>query len=339
MDGPSKLSSRVSQLRAHYRPFLRNTPLAVNLRTDRHAVTGGEATDVEVWLLNDLPHPQKDLRVVYSVEMDGRVLLRNRCLVGLDAATASCQGRLQWKTPDVHAESPLKICASLLDSSGTVLHDYDLSLQVFPQFDNQLLRKSRVAVIGNPGGRAWSLAESFGASPENWNSDSSPDILIVDDAGRLAAENKPVTDYLSAGGVMLGLSQPHGAIWRMADRPVKIIPLVGHQFVSRKTGHPVVSGFAPDHFSLWFDHQRGRIAHLLDSGLEGEGLTPITLTAHGIWYTERREIPAGAELKVGYGLVIFDQVFAAERQKGEPRASAYLEAIFRYSLNMQIEVK
>ena len=30
-----------------------NTPLAVNLRTDRHAITGGETLDAELWVLND----------------------------------------------------------------------------------------------------------------------------------------------------------------------------------------------------------------------------------------------------------------------------------------------
>lgn len=311
-----------------------NQPLAVNLRTDRHAVTGGESIDVELWLLNDTPRDRRDLRVVYRVDMEGRTRLINETPVAVDAVSATFQGRLRWPSPEVDAVRPLSVHASLLDTDGTVLHDYALSLQLWPRADRSILASRTVAILGQPEGTAWRLAEHFGAAPVLWSDASArPDLVISDSADTALGAADGLQDYLAGGGCFLGLPQPAGSVWRIGGSEVRVRPMKKHQFVSRKTGHPVVDDLDPFHFSFWFHPELDRITHLLSAVLEGENLRPITLTGTGLWYAERTDVPAGAECPVGGGWAVFDQVRATERMSDEPRAAVYLQRLLGYVMD------
>lgn len=311
-----------------------NTPLAVNVRTDRHAVFGGKTLDVELWILNDLPQAPAGMRIVYRITQGGKTLLINQCGAQVAPAASTFQGRLQWKTPAVDTPTPLTVHASLLDASGNVRHDHALQLTLLPAINKRLLARRTVAVLGKEDQRAWKLAKAFGARPVGWtDAMKHPDLVIADNPEALAAAGKELEVYLERGGVVLGLAQQAGAEWRIAGHTIAVRRVSGHQFVSRKTGHPAVAGLDPFHFSLWYDSALDRITHLVYAGLTGDGLRPITLTGAGIWYRTREEIPAGAEKPVGAGRVILDQVLAPERMQGEPRAAAYLQKLLSYCLN------
>ena len=310
-----------------------NTPLAVNLRTDRHAVTGGDALDVALWILNDLPEALEGMEIVYRISRGDETLLVNRCAAAVSPVSSTFQGRLQWQTPAVDTPTPLDIHAALLDAAGEVRHDYSLRLTLYPRVDWKLLATARVAIIGNRGERAWQLAEAFGADPVPWDKAATDiDLVIIDDAEATSQAGAALGRYVEAGGAVLGLSQPLGAVWHIGEHTVEVRQANGHQFVSRKTGHPVVDGLDPFYFSLWYDAAQDRIAHLSEDGLQGEDLRPITLTGVGIWGRPREEFPAGAEKQIGSGRVILDQVRAAERLHGEPRAAVYLERLLAYAL-------
>ena len=307
-----------------------NTPLAVNLRTDRQAVFGGTEAEAEIWLLNDTSAARETLHVVYWVEVGGTVQWINRIRASVAPISAACQGRLRWPVPRVTTPTSLTVHASLQDEGGEVLHDYVLPLTVFPQPDHQVLSDCRVAILGREGQRAWRLATAFGATPFVWSKQRTDmDLVIVDHADEMQEAAPALDAWVYNGGTLLGLSQPAGSVWHIGSQRISVRGLVGHQFVSRKTGHPAVFELDPTHFSLWYDRERERIAHLVNSGLEGENLVPITLTGHGIWYTKREEIPAGAEIRIGAGRAIFDQLWAPERMEGEPRAAIYLEQLLR----------
>jgi hypothetical protein len=310
-----------------------NMPLAVNLRTDRHAVTGGEPLDVDLWVLNDKPTAPNGARIVYWIECDDAICLINQCAASVSPLAAAFQGRLRWRTPVVDAPTALTIRASLLAADDTILHDCCLALTLWPKVDYTVLAGCRTAVLGETGGRAWRLAEMFGAAARPWNrSGEKFDLLIVDDAKALTAHEAEVLAFVEyTGGTLLGLPQPAESVWRLGPHCVEVRGLRGHQFVSRKTGHPVVAGLDPFHFSLWYDHERDRIAHLLDAGLAGEDVCPITLTGKGLWYIEREEIPAGIEKQIGSGRLILDQVRAPERLAGEPRAAIYMAQLLAYA--------
>jgi len=309
-----------------------NTPLAVNLRTDRHAITGGESLDAELWVLNDTSRRPERLSVVYRIERDGEVLMIDQCEASAEPVGAAFQGRLRWPTPTVDAPTPLTLRATLLDEAGAVLHDHTVTITLWPAPDAKRLAGRDVAILGRAGERAWRLAEAFGATPTWWTEQANPDLVIADEARMAAGARAALDRYLQAGGALLGLPQPVGETWPIGAAGVTVQQGRDHQFVSRKTGHPIVAGFDPFHFSFWYDADRDRIAHLMDGHLEGESLTPITLTGTGIWYQKRRMLPAGAEVQVGSGRAVLDQVRAAERMPAEPRAAAYLDRVFQHLL-------
>jgi hypothetical protein len=309
-----------------------NTPLAVNCRTDRHAVTAGGAIDLELWVLNDLSQAPEGLEIVYWLEHDGTILTINRCEATVEPVSAKCQGRLRVEAPAVGQASPVTCRASLRAANGNVLHDYTLTVTVWPEHRHDLLAATAVAVLGREGGRAWHLAEAFGAAPKAWADSRSPDLVIVDTAEAARGAMPGLNQYLGNGGAILGLAQPGGEHWPLGEDGVEVRELVGHQFVSRRTGHPIVEGFDPFHFSFWYDAELDRMTHLNNSCLVGEQLAPITLTGTGRWYSKRELLPASAELKIGQGRAVLDQVWAAERHPAEPRATHYLQRSLEYLL-------
>lgn len=304
-----------------------NTPLAVNLRTDRHALTGGDNLEAELWVLNDTTASPEGLSAVYWITRGDEVLMIDRCDAEAKPVGAAYQGTLHWATPSVEAPTPITMHAALLDAQGHVLHDHRVNLTLWPGVDRSLLAGRRVAILGREGDRAWRLAEAFGGSPRPWHESEPPDLVLADSADAARGAAASLDAYLHDGGAFYGLWQPPGSAWPIGGHGVHVEPGRGHQFVSRKTGHPIVEGLDPFHFSFWYDHERGRIAHLNQGHLAGDGLRPITLTGKGTWYSPRAMLPATAERAVGRGRAIFDQVTAAERMPGEPRAAAYLSRV------------
>ncbi len=309
-----------------------NTPVAINLRTDRHAVEGGEDLDVELWTLNDTLDTPAVARIVYWIETGGELRMINQCEAEMAPVSSVFQGRLQWATPPVDVPTPLTVRAALLDADGVVLHDYALDVTLYPVPDRSLLKQRKVAILGETEGRAWQIAREFGAQPQSWSElRGQADLVIVDDAERVAECEAEMLAYIASGGTVLGLVQPAGAVWRFGPHVVKLREWSGHQFVSRKTGHPVVEGMDPFFFSLWYLQEEGRIAHLHEWGLEGEGLRPITLTGRGIWYAAREEVAASAEKTIGQGRVILDQLRTPAMMRGEPRARWYMQRMLAYA--------
>jgi hypothetical protein len=309
-----------------------NTPVVVNLRTDRHALTGGEPIEAELWLLNDTPREQRGLEAVYRVEREGEVLMVGRCPVGVDRLNAGFQGKLDWTTPRVSEPTRLDLIASLLKEDGQVIHDYRLTVTLYPQIDRHLLAGRKVAVLGLPGGRGWEVAQFFGGTPESWETGGHPDLLILDEARMAHAVAGPLNEFLEVGGVALALPQPSGESWPIGAGGITVRESRSHQFVSRKTGHPIVEGFDPFFYSFWYQPELDRITHLMDAGIEGEGLRPVTLSGMGLWYRAREEFAVTAERPLGSGTAIFDQVRAYERLGSEPRAGIHLQRVLSFLL-------
>ena len=272
------------------------------------------------------------MTAVYWITRGDEVLMIDRCDATAKPVEAEFQGRLRWPSPTVEAATPITMHAALLDADGNVLHDHRVNLTLWPEVDRNLLAGREVAILGREGDRAWTLAEAFGASPRPWLACENPDLVLADSADEARGAADALDAYLQRGGAFYGLCQPTGAHWAVGDKGVNVQRGRGHQFVSRKTGHPIVEGLDPFHFSFWYDHERDRIAHLVSGHLEGEGLQPITMTGKGIWYSPRAMLTSAGELRVGSGRAIFDQVTAAERMPAEPRAAAYLQRVLSHLL-------
>jgi hypothetical protein len=107
--------------------------------------------------------------------------------------------------------------------------------------------------------------------------------------------------------------------------------MTGREFVSRKTGHPLVASFQPFDFSYWYDAEKDYIEYVATSYLEGPGLVPILHTSDvvrpGDPDPQRTVRPVSAELRVGRGSLVVSQLKATERVSYEPVAAAYYQAL------------
>lgn len=307
------------------------TPLAVNLRTDRSAVFAGEALDVELWVLNDLQEAPAGLDLVYWVRCGDDVLFSQQVAADVPRGGAACQGSFVWQTPHVSTRTSVHVGLALCDAQGTVLHDHAITVEMFPPVDQTLLRERRVGVVGEPDGRAWRVAADFGATPQAFAAGQPWDVVIVDTPLAAAQVSAALTEYIEHGGHALFLECDAPAAWELGAHTIEVLPLAALHFVSRSTAHPVVVACHPRDFFCWYNPQVGYIDHLCKSGLAGADLAPITLTGTGIWYSERRDIPASAELCLGAGRAIFNQVIVDPYYRVEPRAAHYLAALIAQS--------
>jgi len=179
-------------------------------------------------------------------------------------------------------------------------------------------------------GQWYATDEAFSISPAGVGFDNWSNARVLSfDAAPDAAKWRRLT-MIEGQALVLGSVVSQDLTGTITGLGVSVEPGSGHQFVSRKTGHPIVEGLDPFHFSFWYDHERDRIAHLTRGRLAGERLQPITLTGKGIWYSPRAMLPSAAELAVGDGRVVLDQVAAAERMPAEPRAAAYLVRLLSF---------
>ena len=84
--------------------------------------------------------------------------------------------------------------------------------------------------------------------------------------------------FAEQGGTAVFLEQPAGAVWHFGESDVAVKEMTGREFVSRKTGHPLVAAFQPFDFSYWYDAEKDYIEYVATSYLEGGDLIPILQT-------------------------------------------------------------
>jgi hypothetical protein len=93
------------------------------------------------------------------------------------------------------------------------------------------------------------------------------------------------------------------------------ITAVGLHFVSRATGHPLVAGFQPDDFKLWYDAKLDRVSPLLGRPtFNAAGWEPILLSFN--------EMAAGWKAD-GKGRWCICQIELAGRIAGNPVAAVF----------------
>jgi hypothetical protein len=76
-------------------------PLAVNLRTDRHQIYGGERDQIEAWVLNDRPTSPDGLRLVWWIEKEGSVVFSQRGPADVPRSGSRYQGDITSQSPEV----------------------------------------------------------------------------------------------------------------------------------------------------------------------------------------------------------------------------------------------
>ena len=83
-------------------------------------------------------------------------------------------------------------------------------------------------------------------------------------------------------------------------------------FVSRKTGHPLVEGYKPDDFRLWYNWKSDMITPLIRFTFTAEGAKPILTTGNSLkgsaWGQPLYPALACAEIPYGKGRIIINEV-------------------------------
>lgn len=308
------------------------TPLMVDVTTNRHHYFSGEKLQIEFWVCNDRRAEFPRGELVWEVLQGGRRAFAQSAPAEIPSFTSAFQGFFRYAAPVVTQRERLTIHLGLKNPSGRLVHDHTFEVDIFPAFDRAKNSKTEVAIVGRPEGRAWRLAGKLGIEPHTFSTAREhARIAFVDDVDAYAMVRPALMRFAEQGGTAVFLEQRPGVVWHLNKTDVKIMELGGRQFVSRKTGHPLVASFEPFDFSYWYDERKGYIGDVASTFMDGEGLALILQTAMtvraGDPKAHRMVRPVAGELRIGKGSIIISQLEASERVTYEPVAAAYYQAV------------
>ncbi|MGA2984438.1 MAG: hypothetical protein ABSG32_11520 [Terriglobia bacterium] len=308
------------------------TPLMVDLRTDRLHYFAGEKLAVEFWVCNDRRAAYSNGTLLWEVLRGGNRVFAQSAPASIPSFGAAFQGYFHFQTPAVTQRERLTLRVGLKDPSGELLHDSKMEVEVFPAFDKTKNAGVEVAIVGPPNGRAWKLAAALGLKPHVFSPIRDTALLaFVDDVDAFEMVRGSLSSFAERGGTAIFLEQPADTVWHLDGGDVAIKGMTGREFVSRKTGHPLVASFQPLDFSYWYDAEKDYIEYVATCYLNGDNLAPILHTSDvvkpGDPDPKRTVRPIAAERRTGKGSVILSQLKAPERVAHEPIAAAYYQAL------------
>jgi hypothetical protein len=303
------------------------TPLLVDLRADRLRYYSGENLQVELWVANDRRAAWPAGELVWELWRGGERIFAQSAPASIPSYGAAFQGYFRPVAPKVSKRETFRVRAGLKGPGGTVVHDTTLEVEVFPP--PRANSRLKIGVVGREGGRAWKLAQSLGATPILFAPDAK--LALVDSPEALDPLRAALSAWVSKGGVALFLEQPTGTVWNPGADPVRVAALRSVEFVSRKTGHPLVAAAQPFDFAWWYDPDKDYFEYLATTYLDGPHLVPILISGvpatAGDPNPKPRTVVVAAERRHGQGTMIFSQIRASERTKVEPPARAYFQSI------------
>jgi hypothetical protein len=308
------------------------TPLLVDIRTDRLRYYAGEKLALEFWVCNDRRADFPSGELVWEVLQDGHRIFAQSRRASIPSLGAAFQGFFHYQVPAVTHRERLTIRLGVKDSSGQLMHASDAEVEVFPASDKAKNAGVEVALVGPPDGRGWKLAQTLGLQPHLFSpARERARWALVDDVDAFEMVRSSLLSFAERGGTAVFLEQAAGAVWRLGEADIVVKKMTGREFVSRKTGHPLVASFQPFDFSYWYDAEKDYIEYVATSYLEGPGLVPILHTSDvvrpGDPDPQRTVRPVSAELRVGRGSLVVSQLKATERVSYEPVAAAYYQAL------------
>ena len=300
------------------------TPLMANIRTDRLAYFAGEPMCFEFWTCNDMSTVPEDTQLRYRFDIGGKEFLAQKAPARVAACQSTFQGFLRVAAPDVATRTTAVLRLGLTLPSGRVLHDTALEVEIFPTLPAR--ETERVVVIGGPKGKAARLARDLGLGKA-----ASGDLFLVDDMSCYADRREEIESAVHGGAIAVLLELPTG-VYQIGGNKVVISPCSMNpvHFVSRDTGHPLVRGFQPEDFSLWYDPSLDRISPLLWTTFSAaDGWLPILTSGHGGFRSDWEPAFAAAEKQYGHGVFRICQVALAGRTIN-PVATLFARRVIEY---------
>jgi hypothetical protein len=238
----------------------------------------------EFWVCNDASTAPTGARLRYQLELGGEVVFAQQSGARVGRCCSEFQGHLRLRVPAVSVRTAAVLRLALATPSGKVLHDTAVPLTLFPPLPT-LPPHLRVAVVGSRRGAAARLVRELGLTPTfavGHDADPRSLRIVVDDLPAFRCVEKTISGLVRRGATVLFLNLPAGRHRFGADRiDVSACGMGARHFVSRDTGHPLVAGFHPDDFRLWYDPAVDRIAPLLETCFHADGWAPILTTGSG----------------------------------------------------------
>lgn len=266
------------------------SPIHISLRCDRRTGFSGELIPAEVWICNDTDETGEHFSIKYQILIDGKIQTAHSEKIKLEACTASFAGFLNVSFPSVEERTPCVVQAALCNEEGEMLDSAEMKLEIFP----------KAGMI-------------------------SGDTVVIRDYGEFAEKEEQILERVKEGAILVFLELPQGE-YQIARHCVRIkncsmLPL---HFVSRDTGHPLVSGFQPDDFRYWYDEDAGYITPILEATVEAEGSSVILTSGNQDEEGNWKQTGAAVEYCYGKGKIRICQVKLDGRTEKNPVAREFL---------------
>lgn len=301
------------------------TPLMANLRTDRFTYTGGEELRFEAWVCNDTHAVPPGARLRYQLEVAGQVVFAQETAARIEKCRSTFQGFLKLRAPVVTARTPAVVRLAIAQA-GKLLHDTAVEIELFPAAPAVA---TPVVVVGKRDGKAAQLARELGLPRATRGG-----VYLVDDFAAFAKRRRTIEAAVVRGAqvVFLELAAGEYAIGgtRLKVENCGMSPV---HFVSRDTGHPLVAGFGPADFRLWYDPAQDRITPLLHTTFTADGWTPVLATGKIGWGAPGVPALATAEKRDGAGVWCLCQVALAGRTATNPVAGMFARRLVEGGLH------
>lgn len=307
------------------------SPLLVSLRTDRLTFFEGQEIPIEVWLCNDLPKAPNGLNLHYQIEQNGKPLIAQKIPADVRVCASQYQGTLRFTAPRVSERTTLQIRAAVMDEKKHVLNDNVIEVEVFPNVQTPVLP---VLVIGKKGGPASTLADELHLSAVTDASAKSIGVVLIDDYPAYRRQAKHIHRLAANGTRAVFLELPPGRYpIAGSEAEIKASGFGALHFVSRDTGHPMVSRFKPQDFRLWYQHDADRICPILNSSFTSADFDEILVTGNLDSDSQWSRAMAVGEKKYGRGSFVISQVSLAGRTNHNPAAKLFAVELLGISMN------
>lgn len=303
-------------------------PLKTIIRSDRYKFFAGEDIKLEAWICNDMSYAPESTTLNMYAEMDGKVLAASEEIAYIPVCSSKFQRFISFKAPKVKERTEIIVRLGLMDATGKILNEAEMTVEVFPEIKQTESKK--VWVMGHNGGIAAELAGELGLDISDGYSDEEIDLILVDDWESFKKNDNRIRELVNRGTGIVFLELEPGN-YDIFDSSIKVkkCSMSPLHFVSRNTGHELVDGFKPDDFRLWYNPEADYITPLLEATFTGEGFQPVLTSGNLDDNEEWRPALAVGEGKFGNGFVRVCQVKLQGRTTTNPVARIFASRLIK----------
>jgi hypothetical protein len=210
----------------------------------------------------------------------------------------------------------LEVRVGLKDRAGKTIHSNRQLVSVFPRpAAVPATDRPRAVVVGAEGGPAATLCRGLGlreVSPAAAKGLGGGVVFLVDDWAAYRRSARAVRAAAQAGATVVFLELPPGTYDPVgepgASVDVKRTGMGEFFFVSRSTGHALVTGFQTEDFKFWYDPKEDCAMPLIGAVLLAPGWSQILGSGVVSWGADGGPAQAAVERREGEGVIRICQV-------------------------------